>query len=221
MPSISVIVPVYKVEPYLRRCADSILAQTFEDFDLILVDDGSPDRCGEICEEYAKNDSRVHVIHQQNGGLSAARNSGIDWAFANSDSQWLAFVDSDDWVHPKFLETLYAAVRETGSLISACGLYRTEGQGFSEIMDFSVHSMTADDYYCSREIHGGLTAVAWNKLYHKSLFEALRYPHGKLHEDEYTTYLIPVGSSPFWYYSDIEELILDGQIPDVKKIAFY
>ena len=85
MPSISVIVPVYKVENFLHRCVDSILAQTFEDFELILVDDGSPDNCGAICEEYARKDSRIQVIHQKNGGLSAARNAGIDWAFANSN----------------------------------------------------------------------------------------------------------------------------------------
>ena len=103
MPQISVIVPVYKVEPYLRRCVDSILGQTFTDFELILVDDGSPDNCPAICDEYARKDTRVHVIHQENGGLSAARNAGIDWAFANSDSQWLTSVDSDEWVHPEML----------------------------------------------------------------------------------------------------------------------
>ena len=96
MPGISVIVPVYKVENFLHRCVDSILAQTFTDFELILVDDGSPDGCGEICDAYAREDSRIHVIHQKNGGLSAARNTGIDWVLENSDSRWLAFVDSDD-----------------------------------------------------------------------------------------------------------------------------
>ena len=79
MPEISVVVPVYKVESYIHRCVDSILNQTFSDFELILVDDGSPDNCGRICDEYAQNDNRIHVIHQQNGGLSAARNAGIDW----------------------------------------------------------------------------------------------------------------------------------------------
>ena len=103
MPTISVIVPVYKVEPYLNRCVDSILRQTYQDFELILVDDGSPDRCGEICDEYARQDSRVHVIHKENGGLSDARNAGIDWVEANSDSRWLIFADSDDWVHPELL----------------------------------------------------------------------------------------------------------------------
>lgn len=188
MPNISVIVPVYKVEPFLHRCVDSILCQTYSDFDLILVDDGSPDRCGELCEEYAQKDSRVHVIHQKNGGLSAARNSGIDWAFSHSGGQWLAFVDSDDWVHPAFLQTLYAAAEDTGCRISACGFYRTTGERFPPQQDFSVRCLSADDYYCG-EMHDGVTAVAWNKLYHKSLFRSLRYPAGKLHEDEFTTYL--------------------------------
>ena len=188
MPEISVIVPVYKVDNFLCRCVDSILAQSYPDFELILVDDGSPDSCGAICEEYAAGNRRIHVIHQQNGGLSAARNSGIDWAFANSDSQWLAFVDSDDWVHPEYLEYLYRAAQETGCEISACGLYRTEGETLSEKQAFTCEALSADDYYCTTQIHGGITAVAWNKLYRKSLFENLRYPAGKLHEDEFTTY---------------------------------
>lgn len=187
MPNISVIVPVYKVEPFLHRCVQSILDQTYRDFELILVDDGSPDRCGELCEEYGRLDSRVRVLHQENGGLSAARNAGIDWAFANSDSRWLAFVDSDDWVHPAFLQTLYDTAEQTLCKISACGFYRTGGEALPQAQDFSVVSLNADDYYCG-QLHDGVTALAWNKLYHKSLFKGLRYPIGKLHEDEFTTY---------------------------------
>ena len=188
MPSISVIVPVYKVERFLHRCVDSILSQTYSDFELILVDDGSPDNCCSLCDAYAEKHSNIHVIHQENGGLSAARNSGIDWVFAHSDSQWLAFVDSDDWVHPKYLEYLYRAVQEGGTKISACDFYRTSGETSTEAVSFSSETLSADDYYCSEEIHEGLTATAWNKLYHKTLFEELRYPKGKLHEDEFTTY---------------------------------
>ena len=187
MPSISVIVPVYKVENFLHRCVDNILAQTFEDFELILVDDGSPDNCGAICDEYARKDSRIQVIHQKNGGLSAARNAGIDWAFANSDSRWLSFVDSDDWVHPDFLKILYTAAETAHCKISACGFFRTSGEAFPEQQETEIQYLTADDYYCGK-MHGGTTAVAWNKLYHKSLFRDLRYPIGKLHEDEFTTY---------------------------------
>ena len=205
MPGISVIVPVYKVENFLHRCVDSVLAQTFEDFQLILVDDGSPDGCGEICDAYAGQDSRIHVIHQKNGGLSAARNSGIDWVLENSDSRWLAFVDSDDWVHPCYLQVLYETAQKTLCKISACGFFRTSGEDFPGQQDASVFCMSADDYYCG-SYHEGVTAVAWNKLYHRSLFKHLRYPIGMLHEDEFTTYQAlyqagKVGVTPMQLYA--------------------
>lgn len=187
MPNISVIVPVYKVEAFLHRCVDSLLAQTYPDFELILVDDGSPDNCGAICEEYAGKDSRVHVIHRQNGGLSAARNTGIDWVFANSDSQWLAFVDSDDWVHPNYLQLLLKAAEQENCRISVCGFYRSAGDPIPEDRQEAIVALTPEDYYCG-DYHDGITAVAWNKLYHRSVFAELRYPEGMLHEDELTTY---------------------------------
>lgn len=187
MPNISVIVPVYKVEPFIRRCVDSILTQTYEEFELILVDDGSPDNCGTICDAYTRQDSRIHVIHQENGGLSAARNVGIEWVMANSGSRWLAFVDSDDWVHPRYLEQLYAAAEKCRCRISACGFYRSAGEAIPEDGQAEISSMEAEEYYCG-QVHEGITAVAWNKLYHRSLFRQLRYPVGKLHEDEFTTY---------------------------------
>ena len=96
MGVISIIVPVYKVEKYLKRCIDSVLEQTFRDFELILVDDGSPDQCGRICETYAEKDERIIALHRENGGLSAARNTGLDWMFANSESSYVTFIDSDD-----------------------------------------------------------------------------------------------------------------------------
>lgn len=187
MPAISVIVPVYKVEKFLPRCVDSILNQSFSDFELILVDDGSPDRCGQMCESYAAQDGRIHVLHQENGGLSAARNTGIDWAFANSDSRWLAFVDSDDWVHPEYLRILYQTAEKTLCKLSVCGLYRTAGEPLPDLEPEAPLSLDAEEYYCGT-YHEGLTAVACGKLYHKSLFKNLRYPIGKLHEDEFTTY---------------------------------
>lgn len=187
MPNISIIVPVYKVERFLSRCVDSILSQTFSDFALILVDDGSPDNCGALCDAYATQDSRVRVIHQKNGGLSAARNAGIDAALAADDGQWLAFVDSDDWVHPQYLQTLYDAAHKTGCLLSVCDLYRTSGEDFPWNGDVQVQVMEADDFY-GAETEEPIATVAWNKLYHRSLFTSLRYPVGKLHEDEFTTY---------------------------------
>ena len=185
MPTISVIVPVYKVESYLHRCVDSILAQSFTDFELILVDDGSPDNCRKICDEYAEKDSRIHVIHQENGGLSAARNAGIDWAFENSDSEWISFIDSDDWVHPCFLKYLYRAVKECNIEVSACGFERvTDVVSYSE-PNYHVDIQAWDQFYIADSVAG---AVAWNKIYAKGLFQKLRYPVGKFHEDEFLTY---------------------------------
>ncbi len=106
MPKISVIVPIYKVEQYLQRCVDSIICQSFESFELILVDDGSPDNCGKICDEYAFNDTRIHVIHKDNGGLSSARNAGIEYTLRNLSVDWICFIDADDYVSPYHLENL-------------------------------------------------------------------------------------------------------------------
>ena len=118
MVEISVIVPVYKVEKYIKRCIDSILIQTFQDFELILVDDGSPDKCGQICEEYSQKDKRIVVLHRENGGLSAARNTGIEWIFENSRSQYLTFIDSDDWIHPQYLEILLQVLKKNNVAVS-------------------------------------------------------------------------------------------------------
>ena len=184
MPKINVIVPVYKVMPFIHRCVDSILAQSFNDFELILVDDGSPDKCGAICDEYAAKDNRIHVIHQKNGGLSAARNAGIDWTFANCESEWLAFIDSDDWVHPFFLDYLYRAVQVSDLKVSACLFAHSDAEASNNV-DFIYTKMVWDKYYL-RDWSNGV--VAWNKLYKKELFQELRYPLGKIHEDEFLTY---------------------------------
>lgn len=188
MPTISVIVPVYKVENYIHRCVDSILAQTLQDFDLILVDDGSPDNCGIICDGYAEKDSRVVVIHQKNGGLSAARNAGIDWAFANSGSQWLSFIDSDDWVHPEYLQRLLDAAVENDVAVSICSYVETGGEEtqISET-DLIPQIWNPEDFYVEHNVNA---IVAWGKLYRKNCFEDIRYPIGKLHEDIFVTYRI-------------------------------
>ena len=186
MPKSSVIVPVYKVEPYIHRCVDSILAQTFTDFELILVDDGSPDNCGAICDEYEKKDSRVHVIHQKNGGLSAARNAGIDWVFANSNSEWISFIDSDDWVHPMYLEALYRAVMDHNTGISICGFAQTTGEDPS-VDTAALHPVLWDteDFFVENDVNA---IIACGKLYRKADFAEIRYPVGKIHEDEFTTH---------------------------------
>lgn len=204
MPRISVIIPVYKVEPYLCRCVDSILRQSFSDFELILVDDGSPDSCGAICDAYAKMDHRVHVIHQKNGGLSAARNAGLDWVFANSGSRWLAFVDSDDWVHRDYLELLWDAVQQDGAEMAMCGLLRTDRVCVDEPVDCRGQYLSPEEAYAR---YYGMCMTACCKLYCRELWRGIRFPEGKLHEDCYTTHLplfragrIAVCDAPLYYY---------------------
>ena len=120
---ISVIVPVYKVEPYLNQCVESILCQTYSDLEILLVDDGSPDRCGQICDEYAKQDCRVKVFHTRNEGLSAARNLGLQ----NAKGEYIGFVDSDDWIEPEMYEVLLKRLEETESNVCICGFYQEPG----------------------------------------------------------------------------------------------
>lgn len=217
MPLISVIVPVYKVEQFLHRCVDSILGQTFSDFELILVDDGSPDGCPAICDEYAAKDSRVVVIHQENGGLSAARNAGIDYAFANSDSQWLTFIDSDDWVHPEYLQRLLDAAVENDVPVSICGYEQTEGAD-PEINPDTLNPVLWDteEFYVQHNVNA---TIACGKLYRKECFQEIRYPVGKIHEDEFVTYQVlfrypqvAVLPAPlYFYYVNPNSITQSGQ----------
>ena len=188
MALISIIVPVYKVEPYLKRCVDSILAQTFTDFELILVDDGSPDNCGAICDEYASLHGNVRIIHQQNQGVSVARNAGINFAFENSNSKWITFIDSDDWVHPQYLELLLKAVIENNVAISVCGFIKTFGEEPDMKNDgIEINVISPEKLYVENNVNA---TVPWGKLYTKECFKEIRYPVGKIHEDEFVTYKI-------------------------------
>ena len=181
--AISVIVPVYRVEKYLPACIDSILNQTFTDFELILVDDGSPDRCPEICDETAKRDARVRVIHQANAGLSAARNAGIEAAHG----AWLSFVDSDDYIAPQFYEKLYQTAQRTDADCVMCSVQNVDESG--KPIDSALMRM-ADEVKTGREVlrkigRDDVTPylTAWNKLYRRKLFNTLRYPAGRQNED--------------------------------------
>ena len=188
-PLISVIVPVYRVEEYLERCVESILSQSYENLEVILVDDGSPDRCPAICDAYAGKDSRVKVIHQENKGLSGARNAGIELA----KGEYLAFVDSDDYVSPHFIEGLYQLLQETGCAIGQCRFSYVKGEKLTEEGDsaFCIYrgESLMEQLYGPEE-KATYFVVAWNKLYRAELFKetGIRYPEGRIHEDEATTY---------------------------------
>ena len=184
-PEISIIVPVYKVERFLNACIESILGQTFADFELILVDDGSPDNCPALCDAAAAKDGRIRVIHKPNGGVNTARNAGLDAACG----RWIAFVDSDDTVQPEYLQKLHAAAVSAGSDLAICG-----SQCIDEAGAFAAagEPRIGRDVLPREEILRRMVAsdyqVPWNKLYRRSLFAALRYPENKAFED---TYLMP------------------------------
>lgn len=188
MAKISVVVPVYNVEKYLCRCVDSILAQTFSDFELILVDDGSPDKCGAICDEYTKKDSRVYVIHKENGGLSDSRNVGIKWAIENSDSEWIAFIDSDDWIYEKYLEILLDGIYKYNCNIAVCDFTLTSGDTPSlDNGSLTYQVWKTEDFFCERVVQA---VSAWAKIIKKTDLKSIRFPKGIIHEDEFVTHKI-------------------------------
>ena len=191
-PRISVIVPIYKVEKYLMRCIKSIQNQTYTNLEIILVDDGSPDRCGEICEEFARQDKRICVIHKENGGLSDARNAGLEVA----KGEYIAFVDSDDYIAPDFLQTLYGHLVETDSDVALCSYQVVTGQDLlvnqeetTPVYVYNRKELLLNLYDANHE-DATFFIVAWNKLYKRSLWQQVRFPKGKIHEDEATTYQI-------------------------------
>jgi len=212
---ISIIVPVYKVEPYLHRCVDSILNQTYKNMEIILVDDGSPDRCGEICDEYAKKDNRIKVIHKENGGLSEARNFGIDIA----KGRYISFLDSDDWIHKKYISELYKLLIKTNADISACDFLRTKTEDVPKIEKGIIHEFTniealeqfTDKFYVQM-------VVTWGKLYKRELFDHIRFPVGRLHEDEFTTYkliykakkIVLTNSKMLYYWQRSDSIMRSG-----------
>lgn len=208
-PKLSVIVPVYKVEPYLQKCIDSILNQTFRDLELILVDDGSPDNCPAVCDAAAEKDERVVVIHQKNGGLSAARNAGVEAA----RGEYIGFVDSDDYIAPEMYEKLYTAMVENDAQLAVCSYTYVDPEG-NVLPKWKSPILNGGGVLDRVQMMGRLSEdkswyyiTAWNKLYRRELFENIRFPLGKLHEDEYVVHhvfwaceRIVVLPQPLYYY---------------------
>ena len=173
MPALSIIVPVYKTEKYLPKCIDSILAQTYADFELILIDDGSPDRCGEICDEYALKDGRITVIHQENKGVSAARNAGLDIA----KGEYIGFVDSDDWIEPEMYEILVTTIVSRRTDIVICGCAQRNENGELIMFDFQSEGAYTQEQmlkamYSKPNPIGG---ILWNKLFLNNTIGDLRF----------------------------------------------
>lgn len=187
MELISIIVPVYNVEKYVRRCIDSILTQSYKNFELILIDDGSTDMSGKICDTYLQQDERIKVIHQKNGGLSAARNAGIEVATGD----YVTFIDSDDYIAQEYLLVLLNGIKKFKADISMClGMKFFDGETVKceEWNDNISEVFNSCDALENVLYHKKLNLYAWGKLYKSSLFEGIRFPENKLFEDVYTTY---------------------------------
>ena len=183
---ISVIVPIYKVESYLPKCLDSIVNQTYRNLEIILVDDGSPDNCGAICDEYAARDDRIIVIHKSNGGLSFARNVGLDTATGD----YIGFVDSDDWIEPNMYEYLLHGIQKQGADIAVCGIFeelpdRCFCRKWDKAEVFDTEAGLEQLFLRKKYSHS-----VWDKLYRYSLFEGIRFPEGRNFEDIATTHRV-------------------------------
>lgn len=201
---ISVIVPVYNVEKYLNRCVDSILLQTYKNLEIILVDDGSTDSSGNICDEYAKKDNRIQVIHKVNGGLSSARNAGLDIV----NGKYISFIDSDDYIKNDMIESLYTACINEKVSITCCGRFDVYEKKI--IKSFVLKKPVK---LCLTEVLGrlllwdGLDSAACDKLFKAELFEKVRFPVGKICEDMAIMYIVFENAgevfhiaSPKYYY---------------------
>lgn len=210
---VSVIVPIYKVEKYLDVCINSIVKQTYTNLEIILVDDGSPDRCPQICDSWMEKDSRIKVIHKANGGLSAARNSGLDI----SEGDYISFVDSDDYIAPIFIEILLLNALRNNAQISCTGYCEVSENAkilgdYGRADELVMNKYEAIKYLFSSDSFGN---YAWNKLYRRDLFDNIRFPNGMMMEDLGTTYLlieksefITYNPQKLYYYLQREDSIL-------------
>jgi len=175
MPIISIIIPVYKVEQYLQRCLNSIISQTFTDYECILVDDCSPDNCPLICDDYAKQDTRIKVIHNmQNIGASLSRKKG----FENSSCDYIQFIDSDDWIEPDMIQKLYTAAIEADADIAACDFYKNYTSNHS--YRYVIQEVDTENYF--NNLGFVIWCALWNKLFHRNILSRIEFP--RAHQDE-------------------------------------
>lgn len=219
-PLISVIVPVYNVDRYLNRCIDSIVNQTYENLEIILVDDGSPDQCPQICDAWAKKDSRIVVIHKENGGLSDARNAGLNIA----RGEYIAFVDSDDWVSLKYIEYMIQYIIEYDCDIVECEYILTSKKCKEDLNESALISIHEVEDAMKLHLEDKMyKQVVWNKLYKRELINVL-FEKGKYHEDVFWTYQIIEKCTkvchidiPLYFYFQREDSII-GNKYSIKRL---
>ena len=209
---ISVIIPVYNVETYLSTCLESVLHQSYRDLEILLIDDGSTDKCPEICDAYAVKDQRIKVIHKKNGGLSDARNAGL--AVVTGD--YISFIDSDDCIAPDMLEKMLQAIHDKNADICCCGITSYfEGEAREDELKPEACAGKAPLFYKKLYKDNTFPVAAWNKLYKAKCWKTMRFPKGKICEDAFTTYLqldqaerIVQIPDPLYFYRIREESIM-------------
>ena len=211
---ISIIIPIYNVEKYLKRCVESVVNQTYKNLEIILVDDGSPDNCGKICDEFARKDERIKVIHKKNGGLSDARNAGIDVA----KGEFLSFIDSDDYVDKRFIQTMYNNLINNDADISLVKHYSfSNDEDILETKEKEKVAVLSKDEYFDQMYENPIDkVVAWNKLYKREIFDKIKYPIGKINEDEAVIHYIigsvskiAISNLELYYYFQRESSIMN------------
>lgn len=227
-PLISTIVPIYKVEKYLRACVDSILDQTYKNIEVILVDDGSPDDCGKICDEYSHKDPRIKVIHKENGGLSDARNCGLDAA----TGEYISFIDSDDRIDPDLFRQAMERAPFSVLVFGCTDIYAQTGRSVPNRLNTSKRSVTwsADPQIIKEMVERSLFGYAWNKIYHRSIIGSSRFKDIALREDllfnlEVLARVerISILNVPGYHYYHREDSLLtgtySGPVPDITEVA--
>lgn len=218
-PLISVIVPVYQAEPYLQRCVDSIRNQTYTNLEIILVDDGSPDRCGELCDAFAKEDSRIRVFHKENGGQSSARNLGLD----HMTGEYVGFVDSDDWIEPEMYQRLYTLSQIHKAQIVCCGIQKDYLNGEKAYFNGNYPTESEVQRYSTIEAleeslsNYRITYSPCDKLYHSTVFQTIRMTVGKIYEDMEMipkciekAEIVVYDPYPYYHYNLTEESTIRG-----------
>lgn len=188
LPLISVVVPVYNVEQWLERCVYSICSQSYQNLEIILVDDGSTDNSGNICDELSKIDNRIKVIHKQNGGLSDARNAGL----AETRGEYISFIDSDDWIEKEFIERLLNAIQQNSCDIAGCKYRKCSSEIHENISREIEKLMIFDKIEAMSELidNAKIEQVVWNKLYDRHIIQDIMFEKGKYHEDEFWSYQV-------------------------------
>lgn len=213
---VSIIVPIYNVELYLKRCIDSLINQKYRNIEIILVDDGSPDNCPNICDGYAETDNRIKVIHKTNGGLSDARNAGLRTATGDL----IAFVDSDDWVSSTYIEAMLNAMNDSGADIVECGFIRTSGEIpiSARGVQFSRKEYSSTEALQLLIKDHELHQIVWNKLYTRSVIADTLFEVGKYNEDEFWTYqimgraqkIVKIDDILYYYYQNNASIMGQG-----------